>query len=85
MMKMLKKLPILFLLIIFGTTIYAKDFYNVRDFGAKGDGKMLDTDAINKSIETAAKNGGGTVFFPAGTYLSFSIHLQSNITRTRTT
>ena len=85
MMKMIKKTLILFLLIIFGTTIYAKDFYNVRDFGAKGDGKMLDTDAINKSIETAAKNGGGTVFFPAGTYLSFSIHLQSNITRTRTT
>lgn len=55
-------------------------FYNVRDFGAKGDGATLDTSAINAAIETASKNGGGTVFFPAGTYLSFSIRLKSNIT-----
>jgi polygalacturonase len=52
---------------------------SIRDFGAVGDGKTLDTKAINDAIETAAKNGGGTVRFPAGTYLSFSIHLQSNI------
>jgi polygalacturonase len=58
----------------------AQIFYNIKNYGAKGDGKTLDTNAINKTIETAAKNGGGTVFFPAGTYLSFSIHLQSNIT-----
>src|SRR6185369_7965825 len=55
-------------------------FYNVRDFGAKGDGKTLDTDAVNKTIESAAAKGGGTVFFPAGTYLCFSIRLKSNIT-----
>lgn len=55
-------------------------FYNVRNFGAKGDGKTLDTNAINRAIETAAKKGGGTVYFPAGTYLSFSIRLKSNIT-----
>ena len=53
--------------------------YSIRDFGAKGDGKTLDTDAINKAIEAAAAAGGGTVYFPAGTYLSFSIHLKSNI------
>ncbi|MEK7724926.1 MAG: glycosyl hydrolase family 28-related protein [Acidobacteriota bacterium] len=55
-------------------------YYNIRNLGAKGDGKTLDTDAINKAIETAAKAGGGTVYFPAGTYLSFSIRLKSNIT-----
>ncbi|MEP6847882.1 MAG: glycoside hydrolase family 28 protein [Acidobacteriota bacterium] len=55
-------------------------FYSVGDFGAKGDGTMLDTDAINKTIDAAAAKGGGTVFFPAGTYLSFSIRLKSNIT-----
>src|SRR5262245_8049091 len=54
--------------------------YDVRTFGAKGDGKTLDTTAINKAIEAAAANGGGTVRFPAGSYLSFSIHLKSNIT-----
>ncbi len=39
----------------------------------------LDTEAINRTIATAAEAGGGTVYFPAGTYLSFSIHLKSNI------
>lgn len=54
--------------------------YNVRTFGAKGDGQALDTPAINRAIDTAARTGGGTVFFPAGSYLSVSIHLKSNIT-----
>ena len=53
--------------------------YNVTGFGAKGDGKALDTQAINKAIEKAAEDGGGTVYFPAGSYLSFSIHLKSNV------
>ncbi|GLB51243.1 exo-poly-alpha-D-galacturonosidase [Neptunitalea chrysea] len=55
-------------------------FYNVKDYGAYGNGIYLDTDAINKVIETAAKNGGGTVVFPAGNYLCFSIHLKSYVT-----
>jgi polygalacturonase len=54
-------------------------FFDVRKFGAKGDGKALDTPAINRTIEAAANAGGGTVRFPAGTYRSFSIHLRSNI------
>src|SRR5215468_1967822 len=54
--------------------------YDVRAFGAKGDGKNLDSPAINKAIEAAAAAGGGTVSFPAGTYLSVSIRLRSNIT-----
>src|SRR6185369_7542780 len=53
--------------------------YSVRSFGAKGDGKTLDTIAINKTIEAAAATGGGTVYFPAGDYLSTSIRLKSNI------
>src|SRR5215472_18462223 len=53
--------------------------YDVRAFGAKGDGKTLDTSAINKAIDAAAAAGGGTVRFPAGSYLSFSIHLKSNV------
>ncbi len=53
--------------------------YNVRDFGAKGDGAGLDSPAINKAIDAAALAGGGTVRLPAGTYLSTSIHLKSNI------
>jgi polygalacturonase len=57
----------------------ARFVYSVRDFGAKGDGKTLDTAAINQTIDSAAKAGGGTVLFPAGDYLSVSIHLKSNI------
>jgi polygalacturonase len=53
--------------------------YNVVDFGAKGDGKTLDSPSINKAIEEAATKGGGMVYFPAGNYLSASIRLKSNI------
>jgi len=53
--------------------------YDVRDFGAAGDGISLDTDAINAAIEAAAATGGGTVHFPAGTYPSFSIRLRSHV------
>ncbi|MDD4361849.1 MAG: glycosyl hydrolase family 28-related protein, partial [Bacteroidales bacterium] len=53
--------------------------YNVRDYGAKGDDKSIDSPAINQAIEAASMAGGGTVFFPAGTYLSYSIRLRDNI------
>ncbi len=55
-------------------------FFNVKDFGAKGDSTVFDTEAINKTIDSASADGGGTVYFPAGKYLSFSIRLKSNIT-----
>ena len=54
--------------------------FNVKDHGATGDGKTLDSPAINKAITKCAEAGGGTVYFPAGTYLSGSIRLKSNIT-----
>ncbi|MGH6631674.1 MAG: glycosyl hydrolase family 28-related protein, partial [Burkholderiales bacterium] len=54
--------------------------YDVRDYGATGDGRTLDTAAINRAIAAAADAGGGTVVFPAGDYLSFSIRLKSHIT-----
>jgi polygalacturonase len=54
--------------------------FDVKSFGAAGDGKTLDTAAINQAIDAAAAAGGGTVVFPAGNYLSYSIHLQSHIT-----
>jgi polygalacturonase len=54
--------------------------FNVRDFGAKGDGKTLDTQAIQKAFDACGKAGGGTVRFPPGVYLSQPVTL-----RTRTT
>ncbi|GAA1677430.1 hypothetical protein GCM10009745_21000 [Kribbella yunnanensis] len=54
--------------------------FNVKTYGAKGDGAANDTAAINKTITAAANAGGGTVRFPAGTYKSAnSIHLKSKI------
>jgi len=54
--------------------------FDVRAFGAAGDGKTLDTAAINRAIDAAAAAGGGTVVFPAGTYASYSVHLKGNVT-----
>ncbi len=54
--------------------------YDVRQFGAKGDGKTLDTAAIQKALDECGNAGGGTVRFPAGTYLSKPISLRSKTT-----
>ncbi len=62
-----------------GESSLAAGIFNVREYGATGDGKTLDTDAVNRTIEAAAAAGGGLVLFPPGTYLCFSIHLQSNV------
>ena len=53
--------------------------FNVRTYGATGDGKTVDTPAINKAIEAVAAAGGGTLVFPAGTYVCFTIRLKSNV------
>lgn len=53
--------------------------FNVRDYGARGDGITKDTEAIQAAIDAANGVGGGTVIVPAGVYLSGSIFLKSNI------
>ena len=62
------------------TAAVAPGVFDVRAYGAKGDGRTLDTAAIDKAIAAAHVAGGGTVRFTAGTYLSHSIHLQSHVT-----
>lgn len=54
--------------------------YHVRSFGAVGDGRHLDTAAINRAIDAAAAAGGGIVNIPAGEYLCYSVHLRSHVT-----
>lgn len=53
--------------------------YDVREFGAVGDGKTLDHTAINRAIDSCVAHGGGRVVLPAGTYLCGSIRLKSNV------
>jgi len=54
--------------------------YDVLEFDAAGDGKTLDTAAINRAIDTCTAAGGGTVYLPPGTYLSGMVILKSNVT-----
>ncbi|SNT42858.1 Polygalacturonase [Granulicella rosea] len=53
--------------------------FNVRTFGATGDGKTVDTPAINQAIEAVAAAGGGVLIFPAGVYVCFTIRLRSRV------
>lgn len=54
-------------------------YFNVKDFGARGDGIYKDTLFIQMAIDDAAQGGGGTIYFPPGTYLTGSISLKSHI------
>lgn len=54
--------------------------FDVRAFGATGDGRTLDTASINAALETAARGGGGIVRVPPGDYLCYSLHLRSGVT-----
>src|SRR4051812_33954083 len=52
--------------------------FNIRSYGAIGDGKADDTSALNRAIEAASVQGG-TVFIPSGSYACYSIHLKSSV------
>jgi len=54
--------------------------YNVRDFGAKGDGTTLDTAAVQTAIDMCNKDQGGIVLVPAGVFLIGTIEMKSNVT-----
>jgi polygalacturonase len=79
-MKYILKSLVIVLLISFCLTSNAQSYYNVISYGAKNDSSKLATTAIKAAIDAAAKKGGGTIYFPAGKYLTGPIHLKSNIT-----
>src|SRR5688500_9726292 len=54
--------------------------HNVRTFGAVGDGKSNDTEAIQRAIDVCASAGGGTVYVPPGDYLTGTLTLKSYVT-----
>ncbi len=64
-----RRLGLLLIVALLGGCQSANGIYNVRDFGAAGDGRHLDTKAVNKAIDAAAKSaGGGEVYFAPGAY-----------------
>lgn len=54
--------------------------YNVVSYGAKGDRHTNNAAAVQKAIDACAKSGGGTVYFPAGNFLTGTIVLRTNVT-----
>ena len=54
--------------------------FDMKQLGADAKGIKPCTKLINQTIEKAASEGGGTIYFPAGTYLTATIHMKSNIT-----
>jgi hypothetical protein len=54
--------------------------YNIRDFGAKGDGKTLDTKAIQAAVDACFADRGGIVLVPAGVFVTGTVELKSNVT-----
>ena len=54
-------------------------FYNVVDYGAVSGGKTKIDQAVSKAIDLASEHGGGTIFIPAGEWLTGPIHFKSNI------
>jgi polygalacturonase len=68
-------------LLFTATAANASETFNTGRFGAKGDGTTMNTAAIQRAIDAAAsKSGGGTVVFPAGTYLTGSIFVKTGVT-----
>jgi polygalacturonase len=62
------------------TSAVPDSVFNVCQRGAQGDGQTLDTKAIQSAINACAEWGGGTVYFPAGRYITGSLFLRDNIT-----
>ena len=54
--------------------------YNIRNYGAKGDGTAHDTAAVQAAIDACHQNGGGIVLVPAGTFQIGTVELKSNVT-----
>ncbi len=77
-MKYIKTLSLLFILFIYSAGVQAEN-YSISDFGAQPNDGAADTKAIQQAIDKCSEDGGGTVVFPSGTWLSGTIFLKSNI------
>ena len=56
-----------------------KGGFDVRDYGAKGDGKTFDTAAVQRAIDECSQSGGGRVVVSGGTFLVKPFRLRSGV------
>lgn len=75
----MKRLSIFIVGIMVAVVAMSRTF-DMKQLGADAKGIKSCTELINRTIEKAASEGGGTIYFPAGTYLTATIHMKSNIT-----
>jgi polygalacturonase len=71
-----------FSLLVLAATLRAaapSSVFDVKDFGAVGDGQHLETAALNNAITACHDAGGGTVLLPSGKYLTGTVVLQSHV------
>lgn len=83
MIKSKKRFSILFLILLSYVQLNAQSkesIFNITSFGAVGDGKTINTKAIQSAVDACTKNGGGKVFVPAGEFISGVFQLKSNVT-----
>ncbi len=59
--------------------VFKTDTFNIKDYGARDGGRRLNTESINKAIETCSNKGGGVVLVPSGTWLTGPVVLRSNV------
>ena len=75
----MKRLFICVVGLVIAVTAWSRTF-NMKELGADPRGIESCTELINQTIEKASSEGGGTIYFPAGVYLTATIHMKSNIT-----
>ena len=76
---MMKLRTVLCFVIIAAGFNASAQLYNIKDYGAIGDGKTMNTQAIQKAVDAASSKGGGKVVVPAGSFLTGTVHLKSGI------
>ncbi len=76
----MKKILSLLLALIINAAVFAQNKpFNITDYGAVADAKTLNTTALQKAVDACNRNGGGMVYVPAGTFITGTFHLKSNV------
>ncbi|WPJ96606.1 glycoside hydrolase family 28 protein [Coraliomargarita algicola] len=75
----MKTLYFIFYVLLAGFSASSAAVYNVKDFGAVGDGIAMETEALQAAIDACSAAGGGTVWLPPGDYQTGTLHLKSDI------